>query len=138
MPLTVRRLRPTTGRRRRPDPGTSSSWPTILTGRSSWCGCSPAAGYEVSGRARTTGNAGRARLDAGCIASCCNLSVAGSGGNLKVLDAIRTNPDDRVSARVCRAVLVGRHEPPLRLGVRGRRAPPAPSMSTSFSLRSKR
>ena len=30
-----------------------------------------------------------------------NLSVAGSGGNLKVLDAIRTNPDDRVSgARV--------------------------------------
>ncbi len=30
-----------------------------------------------------------------------NLTVAGSGGNLKVLDAIRTNPDDRVStARV--------------------------------------
>jgi DNA-binding response OmpR family regulator len=30
-----------------------------------------------------------------------NLTVAGRGGNLKVLDAIRTNPDDRVaSARV--------------------------------------
>jgi DNA-binding response OmpR family regulator len=30
-----------------------------------------------------------------------NLTIAGSGGNLKVLDAIRTNPDDRVSgARV--------------------------------------
>jgi DNA-binding response OmpR family regulator len=27
-----------------------------------------------------------------------NLTVAGSGGNLKVLDAIRTNPDERVAS----------------------------------------
>ena len=58
------------------------------------------AGHEVSmAPAQQATLASLTRRPVHCVIL--NLTVAGSGGNLKVLDAIRTNPDDRVStARV--------------------------------------
>ncbi|HTN81905.1 MAG TPA: response regulator [Acidimicrobiales bacterium] len=58
------------------------------------------AGHEVSAApAQQSALVALTRRPVQCVVL--NLSVAGSGGNLKVLDAIRTNPDDRVSnARV--------------------------------------
>ena len=58
------------------------------------------AGHEVSNapaQQATLGSLTRRAVQ--CVVL--HLTVAGAGGNLKVLDAIRTNPDDRVSgARV--------------------------------------
>lgn len=58
------------------------------------------AGHEVSSApAQQATLASLTRRPVHCVVL--DLTVAGSGGNLKVLDAIRTNPDDRVSgARV--------------------------------------
>jgi DNA-binding response OmpR family regulator len=58
------------------------------------------AGLEVSGApAQQACLVSLTRRTVHCVVL--HLTVAGAGGNLKVLDAIRTNPDDRVStARV--------------------------------------
>ena len=66
----------------------------------SWCDCSPGPATR-SARPRRSKRLSCRSPGAPFNASILNLTVAGSGGNLKVLDAIRTNPDDRVStARV--------------------------------------
>ena len=55
------------------------------------------AGHEVSlAPAQQATLAALTRRPVHCVIL--NLTDAGSGGNLKVLDAIRTNPDDRVSS----------------------------------------
>jgi DNA-binding NtrC family response regulator len=58
------------------------------------------AGHEVSAAPAQQATLGAlTRRAVHCVVL--NLTVAGSGGNLKVLDAIRTNPDERVAgARV--------------------------------------
>jgi DNA-binding response OmpR family regulator len=58
------------------------------------------AGHEVSAAPAQQATLGAlTRRPVHCVIL--NLTIAGSGGNLKVLDAIRTNPDDRVAgARV--------------------------------------